>query len=348
MAAYVQALCVLVLAALGTLIWSLLARTRPVPPRVANAFRVYVRYAMAAVLLSYGFAKIPPTQFQPPGPELLVRTYGDSSPMGLLWTFMGFSPAYTMFAGLMEIIPGLLLLFRPTATLGALIGAATMTNVVALNFCYDVPVKLFSVHLLCALLVIAAPDARRLLDFFVLNRPVVAVVLRAPETGTRRTVIAGMKAALVLMLLAGNVVGGYQAWYSFGPGAPKAALAGVYDVESFAVNGEARPPLWTDATRWRRLLIARRGGFLVVQWMGGLNERFLLKHDEKAGTFVLSVMGGKDTFTLSRTMSDPGRLLLEGPFRNGQIKVALKKVADAAFPVNARGFHWIQELPYNR
>jgi hypothetical protein len=261
---------------------------------------------------------------------------------------MGFSPAYTMFAGLMEIIPGLLLLFRRTATLGALIGSATMTNVVALNFCYDVPVKLFSVHLLCALLVIAAPDARRLLDFFVLNRPVVAVVLRAPETGTRRTVIAGMKAALVLMLLAGNVVGGYQAWYSFGPGAPTAALAGVYDVESFAMNGEPRPPLWTDATRWRRLLIARRGGFLVVQWMGGLNERFLLKHDEKAGTFVLSVMGGKDTFTLSRTMTDPGRLLLEGPFRNGQIKVALKKVADAAFPVNARGFHWIQELPYNR
>jgi hypothetical protein len=348
LAAYIQTLCIFTVAVIGALLWSLWGRGRPVPPRLSNAFRVYVRYALAAILLSYGFAKVPPTQFQPPGPEALVRTYGDSSPMGLLWTFMGFSPAYTMFAGLMEIIPGLLLLFRQTATLGVLIGVGTMTNVVVLNFCYDVPVKLFSVHLLVALLVIAAPDVRRLLDFFVFNRPVGAAVLRSPDTPARRGWMVALKAAFVIVLLAGQIVGGYRAWYSYGPGAPRPSIAGVYEVESFSLDGEARPALWTDTVRWRRLLIPRHARFVVVQRMGGTDERFSLKHDEKAGAFVLGAIGQSDTFTLSRTLPDATRLVLEGPFRGGRIKAELKKVVDATFPVNTRGFRWIQELPYNR
>lgn len=41
-----------------------------------------------------------------------------------------------------------------------------MTNVFALNLFYDVPVKLFSGHLLLAALLLLALDARRLLAAF--------------------------------------------------------------------------------------------------------------------------------------------------------------------------------------
>jgi hypothetical protein len=40
-------------------------------------------------MLVYGFIKVFPTQFHLPGPGRLVQPYGDSSPMALLWTFMG-------------------------------------------------------------------------------------------------------------------------------------------------------------------------------------------------------------------------------------------------------------------
>jgi len=43
---------------------------------------------------------------------------------------------------------GMLLLFRRTVTLGAIASAAALLNIVLLNFCYDVPVKLYSAHLL--------------------------------------------------------------------------------------------------------------------------------------------------------------------------------------------------------
>jgi hypothetical protein len=50
---------------------------------------------------------------------------------------------------------------RPAFTLllGALLVAATTTNVLLLNLSYDVPVKLYSVHLLVMALFLAAPMA---------------------------------------------------------------------------------------------------------------------------------------------------------------------------------------------
>lgn len=354
MAAYVRVLCMLVVAAAGSLMWTWRARgaavsnvrgARPQADQTAwDVFHVYLRYAVAAVLLGYGFAKLPPSQFQPPGADLLVRTYGDSSPMGLLWTFMGYSPAYTMFAGVAELVPGLLLLFRRTTTLGALIGAATMTNVVVLNFCYDVPVKLYSVHLLLALLTIAAPDVRRLVDFFLLNRTVDAVAPRLP----RARAVTALKAAVVVVVIATPAISGYRGWSTYGPGAPPVALDGVYEIETFSLNGEPRPALWTDPTRWRGVLIGRRGTAVVIQTMGGRNERFALQQDTDKGAFVFRVPGGPETFTFARTELDGGHLRLEGTFRDGWIAAELKRTDARAFPLLTRPFNWIQELPYNR
>jgi hypothetical protein len=45
-----------------------------------------------------------------------------------------------------------------------------LANIVALTFCYDVPVKLYSSHLLLMAVFLVAPDLRRLLNL-VWNRP---------------------------------------------------------------------------------------------------------------------------------------------------------------------------------
>ena len=92
--------------------------------------------------------------------------------MGLLWTFMGYSGVYSVFAGLGEVIGGVLLFFRRTRLLGALVVAMVMSHVVVLNFAYDVPVKVFSTHLLLIAVLIMTPDRKRLLNFFILNKVV--------------------------------------------------------------------------------------------------------------------------------------------------------------------------------
>lgn len=136
-----------------------------------NKFRIFAittfRYFLFYVLLIYGFAKVYPSQF---GSELSIlilnKTYGDSSPMNLLWTFMGFSKGYTFFVGFAEVLAGTLLLFKRTTVLGAILSCAVMTNVFLLNLFYDVPVKLFSFHLLIISLSIILLNFQSLFRFF--------------------------------------------------------------------------------------------------------------------------------------------------------------------------------------
>jgi hypothetical protein len=305
---------------------------------------VYLRYALAAVLLSYGFAKVPPTQFPKPGPELLVQTYGDSSPMGLLWRFMGFSPAYEMFAGLAEVLPGLLLLFRRTTPLGALVAIGTLSNVVMLNFCYDVPVKLYSAHLLATAMLILAPDAPRLAGVLLLDR---AVSPRLEPRPRWPRALGWTKAAFLVLLIGGEIYGAYEGWHQYGPAADRPPLYGVWDVESFSIDGETRPPLLTDEARWRRFMVSRWGG-AIVQQMGTQVNRFTLKQGEPAGTITLASRGEAGSYTLAFSQPAEGRLVLEGPFREGRVRVELQRSDDTVFPIDTRGFRWVQEFPYNR
>jgi hypothetical protein len=91
--------------------------------------------------------------------------------MGALWSFMSASRPYAIFADAVEVTAGALLLFRRTTTLGAMVAAAAMTNVVALNYCYDVPVKLYSTNILLMAVFLLAPEFCRLAHVLVFNRP---------------------------------------------------------------------------------------------------------------------------------------------------------------------------------
>jgi hypothetical protein len=76
-AAYLQLGCTVVLAAVGTGLWTAIRRRKPQdPPALAAGLRVYVRYYLAAMLLSYGFAKIFKHQFPFPAPDRLFIPFG--------------------------------------------------------------------------------------------------------------------------------------------------------------------------------------------------------------------------------------------------------------------------------
>jgi len=99
---YVQILCFAALAALATLAWTLVALGRGKARehrRLHEGLRIYVRYSLGAILLGYGLAKVIKTQFPFPSQDRLLEPIGEASPMGLLWTFMGVSTPYTVFAG---------------------------------------------------------------------------------------------------------------------------------------------------------------------------------------------------------------------------------------------------------
>src|SRR5579859_7088073 len=116
---YVVFLCIFIIAIAGSLAWTALDRHRSSYQKLYYWLRVVVRYYLAITMLSYGSAKVFKLQFPFPDLDRLLEPYGNSSPMGLSWTFMGYSKGYNYYIGLSEVVGGLLLFFRRTTPAGA-------------------------------------------------------------------------------------------------------------------------------------------------------------------------------------------------------------------------------------
>ncbi|MCA9648754.1 MAG: hypothetical protein KC501_02530 [Myxococcales bacterium] len=348
---YVKLVMMLGLALLGTGLWSALDR-RASCPRLAAWLTVWARYWLGTVMVAYGFAKVFCLQFPFPDTIRLTDAYGESSPMGLLWTFMGYSPGYNVFTGGVEVLGGLLLLWRRTTTLGALVTVGAMTNVVMLNFCYDVPVKLFSSHLLVVASLLAAQDAKRLLGVLVLGRAVpareVSPVLDGPRS---RRLRRPLKVLFLGLLLLTHVGMSMQAWSSYGPGAPPPPLYGAYEVSEHERDGGEAPVLQTDESRWVQLAFGRWGR-VRVHTLGGEARSYMAEIDEEAGTLVLTSRpaAGEDLTTHVLTFERPeeGTLVIAGTIDGVRHRVVLQRRDEEQMLLVRRGFHWINELPHNR
>jgi uncharacterized membrane protein YphA (DoxX/SURF4 family) len=160
----------LVLALAAAAVWSALDGKRPDYRRLHAWLRLLVRFELACEMLTYGFDKVFPLQFGSLTLTRLVVPFGSLTPFRLLWGFMAASKGYTIFSGLAETLGAVLLLIPRLTSLGALVSAGVLINVFALNMSYDVPVKLFSFHLLLMAVFLAAPDFPRLANVLVFNR----------------------------------------------------------------------------------------------------------------------------------------------------------------------------------
>jgi hypothetical protein len=333
---YINNLLVLLLAFAAAVIWSVLDRKRPNYLSLEAWLRLLVRYTLAFTLFGYGFAKIFPLQFHSPGFAKLLEPYGDFSPMGVLWSFMGASIAYIIFAGIMELLPGLLLLFRRTTILGALAAFAVLLNVMVLNYCYDVPVKLYSTNLVLMCLYLAAADLRRLIDIFVLNRATAPVDQSAPRFSKRWARIGAVAFQVVFVgyTLGNSLYGGWQNYQKSYVYPSRPPIYGLYDVERFTRNGKDLPLLATDSTRWRKV-IAEYPGFLTVKMMNDTTRGYPAAYNDDRKTLTLSDPGDRSiTYPLTYSRSGPNYLNLEGTIAGDKVSMLLVK--NRPFQVPAR------------
>lgn len=347
---YVRVFCFAALAIAAALVWTLLDRKRRNHARLHEWLRVYVRFALAAAMIGYGAAKVLPAQFAPtPSLDALLQPLGDFSPMGLLWSFMAASLSYTIFAGLSEMIGGLLLTVRRTTLLGALVSIAAMSNVVMLNFSYDVPVKLYSSHLLLLAVFLILPDLRRLASFLVLNRPVAPA--RIEPLFQRKWLRQGAAIVCTVLVVAFTIWNLYTSYgyaKEYGYLSPKPPLYGIWEVDELVVDGQVRPPLPTEKDRWRRVAFDYYSSFLIQHtddsWRG-----FLLQLDDKKKTLELTSFKDetwKSAFSYKEP--GPGLLVMEGTMDGKKIQARLHQLDMSKFLLVSRGFHWINERPFNR
>src|SRR5579859_1268542 len=339
---WVMTFCLLVIATAATVVWSLLDRRRENYAELHKWFRLFVRFALAGTMISYGFIKVIPTQMMYPTLIRLLQPFGTFSPMGVLWTSMGAAPAYEIFTGCATLAAGLLLIVPRTATFGALISLADMILVFVLNMTYDAPVKLFAFHLILLSCFVLAPDVPRLVR-----------VALSTQTQLFRGVRANRIAFAAQMIFGLWLVGLYchhslGAWNTRGGGRPLPPLYGIWEVKQMSIDEQPRPPLLTDSTRWRRAIFdfpdrmafqRTDDSFAPYGASVNLPERTLslTKKDDK---------NWKASFTFQRPAED--QLILDGRMDNHQVHMELQLIDRNSFVLVSRGFHWIQEAPFGR
>lgn len=339
---YAQLCLFTLLAGAGTFIWTLLDKRQKYNVGYYWLL-VVVRYYVAMIALSYGIIKLFGQQMIFPTLSALATPLGDFLPMRFSWFFIGYSTPYQFFSGAVEVLAGVLLLSRRTSTLGAFVAASVFLNVMMMNLCYDIPVKLFSIHLFVLSNFLLLGDARRLLNFFVLNRPTQPAFQVTLPTKRLRIARTVLKLSFVGAFLVMPFYGMYQRTAGANGGPTRGKLTtGYFEVERFQANVP-------DSLRWKDVIFEESLAGSV------LTADTLLRQRYRRGYFAYALDSAKNTiafkrfntdtaalFTLNYAMPDTNHILLRGKIRTDSVMVALKR-QNRHYQLAERQFHWLSE-----
>ncbi|MCZ4243303.1 hypothetical protein O0955_04735 [Pedobacter sp. HCMS5-2] len=346
---YISLLFFFMVSLAGCFLWSILDRSRKNYNKLYYWLIVFIRFYVAFTLILYGSIKVIKLQFPDPYLSRLLQPFGEASPMGLAWTFLGLSKGYNIFMGIIEI-SSVLLLFRKTMVAGAFLSLAASVHVMAMNYFFDVPVKILSTALVFMCLFILAPYFLTIYRFFFSNTPQQLIKPQAPVFKKRwqNITVTSLKYLFIVSTIGFTLSNAWSSQYRYGALAPKPALYGVYNVESYKLNGKELLPLTTDNERWKRLVI-ENSDFVSVKLMNDSNVFFSFKLDPETKEIGMGPRKGVPTqYKFKYNADDRNKLILSGSKDKDSLSITFKKYDLKNFRLINRGFHWINEHPYNR
>jgi hypothetical protein len=249
------------LALAGAFTWSLKEREERNYDTILYWLRVILRYRLAAAVIAYGLIKLFPLQMPYPSLSNLHTNYGDFQAWKIYFHTIGITQNYERFLGAVEILAGILLLFRKTVTFGSAIILGFTGNVLAANIAYDAGEQVYSAYLVIIALFLFAYDAPRLYNLLALQRYTIASKFQPvfSANGLKR-LRAGLQIAFVLFIvLLGFATYGNYARYPYKlPSSPGIkGTYGFYNVREFRLNNQLIPYSVTDSSRWQNVIFEK-------------------------------------------------------------------------------------------
>lgn len=305
--------------------------------KLFSLIRTIATYYLAIILLNYGFNKIFKWQFYMPEPNTLYTRVGQLGKDMLYWTSMGTSWWYSFFAGIIEIIPAILILFRKTRVLGLLISMAVLINVFAINIGFDISVKLFSLFLIFVVVSLLQPNLTALYDFLVRQKKT-SLQQESPfilfKSERLHKTIKPFLIAFCLIetsypyLVTMNVNDDH---------APRNYLHGAY--EPYRGNHLYLYPGIHGTVSIKRFYIHRHG-YLVLETYDGKMRDFHLQIDSTRNTFYCSGYDGKK-FTLAYYYEPADSTLTLSSNSDSKSIVESKAINWRKLPAIRHQFHWV-------
>ena len=169
---------------------------------------------------------------------------------------MGIVPSYEIFLGFVEVIAGLLLFYRKTASFGAVIILLFTGNVFMSNIAYEGGEVVYSLYLIILALFVLFWDLQRIATLLVLQKPATPNRFRPVFTAkwqvyTRSILKVGFILFFVVLYSFKTATGYKHDPYQFpvAKGLPNAS--GIYNVKTFLINGDTLAYAKNDPIRWQ-------------------------------------------------------------------------------------------------
>jgi len=250
-----------VIAAIGAFIWTKKDKPETDYTILYYWLRVILRYRLAIGIIGYGFIKFFPLQAPFPSISNLNTSYGDFTDWKIFSLSLGVVPTYESFLGGVELLAGILLFFRRTASIGALFVLVFTGNVFISNLAYTGGEYVYSFYLITLAIFVFAYDAQRIYNLISLGKPTIPNLFKPVFNGKLENIRIAVKITVIFFFVFVHGFKTYKGYkndpYQFPKAKGLKGAAGIYNVAEFKLNGQARPYSVTDPVRWKDVVFEK-------------------------------------------------------------------------------------------
>jgi hypothetical protein len=363
-AGHMGLLFTILLAAIGAIAWWTIEHDGPAEVVIGELSGVATRYVLAASMFVWGVAMIPPLYLPQPGPVDWMTLFGELSQRQAMEFGVGHGPLYQSFTGAQTALAGLLLLWRRTTLLGALLTIVAMGHMAMLISAFLLRGTHLELgfagpagHMLLMAGLLVFTDWKRTVNYFFLNGDAIRPRLLPAERLPILSSIAArrLKVFAITVIALPPVIRSHDMMEDM---KTKSALYGVWYVDSVSRNGQSLPMTY-EARRWRLLAIGNYGERMTIRQTDGTRLDFLMglpvdssdatwRQDHikptngDTGTLVLRRLphrharapnSSQEMLTFLRSI--PERLRLKGVIGGDTIVASLHRLSDESYA----GYH---------
>lgn len=325
------------------LVWVVADRKRNSYYQLNSWLRHYVRFFLCIITFAYGIDKLIPVQMPTPNLYQLIRPLGYNN--DLLWPLMGSGKVYQVFAGAIEVVGALMILFRRTTPLGLVILAGVYINVVVMNYAFSIGVLYFALLLLVATLFLLYPYLKDLVRFFIFHE---SIGLRQESTLPLNPRMNGivLKGSIIIVVISFlcNFISAFSS-YQLQKETELNTL--IYKIEYQIENNDTIPPLEYSQKHWNFWVEMETEGIKQLTLMSkgvAKQERYTLTHNETASIFNLKPTDNnknQDPIDLHYTRFGKDTLELEGMMNGQQIKIRMHELNIYNLPLLRQEPHFL-------
>lgn len=296
----------------------------------SRAIPAILIYFLAWQWLVYGANKCFKWQFYLPEPNLLFSKFGELQKDILYWSTMGVSRPYNIFLGSIEILCGILLISTKFRKFGLWLSLLISVQVLAVNFSFDISVKLFSGFLffISLILLVNQLDQQQI---YLENTPW-KLPNKWQKWTTKYKALALWIKPLVIGWIAFDVAYPYVADNNFNDDQyPRPVYHGAYLIQQQKTH--------KNPMHWKMIFIHRRGYFITEdQW--GQHQDYQLLYSKEPSQISAAKNGEiKGTFHW-QMLTDKTEQTLQGRWDNEEVLLHLKPVDWRKMPALNSEIHW--------